>query len=68
MMLPKGSKISETQVLRGFMRNIEHAALHCGPAGMGARLAYFDAKRRLATIIRGGKPNGKLAVPIGKLP
>jgi hypothetical protein len=67
-MLPTGSSISEAQVLRGFMRNIEHAALRCGPAGGGARLAYFDAKRRLDAIMRSGKPNGKLAGPKGKLP
>lgn len=67
-MLPEGSKISEAQVLRGFMRNVEHAALRCGPAGGGARIAYFDAKRRLAEIIRSEKPNGKLAGPVGKLP
>lgn len=65
MMLPKGSKVTEAQVLRGFMRNIEHAALHCGHAGGGARLAYFDAKRRLNAI---EMPNSKLAGPVRKLP
>lgn len=64
-MLPKGSKVTEARVLRDFMRNIEHAALRCGPAAGGARAAYLNAKRRLGAIER---PSGKLAGPMGYLP
>lgn len=48
--LPQGThrNVTEARVLRGFAKNIEHAALHCGPAGGGARTAYFDALKRAA--------------------
>lgn len=48
--LPVGSKVSEETVLRGFMRNIHHAA-HLGTNAARPHFrAYLDAKRRLAEL------------------
>lgn len=64
--LPEGSKVTEADVLRQFMRNIHHAAFNCGASGGGARAAYLDAQRRLRALE--ARQHGRLATPVGKLP